>query len=237
MTAWKRREVIGNATLYLGDCIEVLHGLRDGCQNVDVSVEQGGGADIALPTRIADAVITDPPYGIDFKYESHDDNEADWFVLMDKVVPLMRASAPFVVMPNCRMQAMKWWMNNHEPDWIIAWYKGSPGHRSKIGFNDWEPHLVWGKPPKQMHDFFQTPLVIDRYGHPCEKPLAYSTWLVERGCVKGGTVCDPFMGSGTTGAAAVKLERKFIGIEIEPKYFDIACERIENAQRQGRMFA
>ena len=51
------------------------------------------------------------------------------------------------------------------------------------------------------------------------------------------TILDPFMGSGTTGVACMNLGRKFIGIEIEPKYFDIACERIENAQRQQRMFA
>lgn len=51
MNPWKRKEVIGNATLYLGDCIEVLHGLRDGCQNVDVSVEQGRGAGNDLKTR------------------------------------------------------------------------------------------------------------------------------------------------------------------------------------------
>ena len=50
------------------------------------------------------------------------------------------------------------------------------------------------------------------------------------------TVLDPFMGSGTTGIACVKMGRKFIGIEIEPKYFDIACKRIEDAYRQGDMF-
>ncbi len=54
--------------------------------------------------------------------------------------------------------------------------------------------------------------------------------------VPDGTVLDPFMGSGTTGVACMNLGRKFIGIEIEPKYFDIACERIENAQRQQKMF-
>jgi site-specific DNA-methyltransferase (adenine-specific) len=53
--------------------------------------------------------------------------------------------------------------------------------------------------------------------------------------VEGQTVLDPFMGSGTTGVAAVQLGRKFIGIEREPKYFDIACRRIEDAQRQGRL--
>ena len=51
------------------------------------------------------------------------------------------------------------------------------------------------------------------------------------------TILDPFMGSGTTGVAAVQLGRKFIGIEIERKYFDIACERIDNAQRQNKLFS
>lgn len=210
---WRRKEVIGNATLYLGDCIEILP---------------------TLPK--VDAVVTDPPYGIGFKYESHDDNESDWYALMNSFVPLARNMAKIVIMPNCRMQSMKWWMNNHEPDWIIAWYKGSPGHLSKIGFNDWEPHLVWGKPPKQMHDYFQTPLVIDVNGHPCVKPVSYAEWLVSRAAIENGTVLDAFMGSGTTGVACMNIGRKFIGIEIEPKYFDIACKRIEDAQRQVRMF-
>ena len=52
----------------------------------------------------------------------------------------------------------------------------------------------------------------------------------------GETVLDPFMGSGTTGVACAKLGRKFIGIEIEPKYFDIACKRIEEAYSQGDFF-
>ena len=52
-----------------------------------------------------------------------------------------------------------------------------------------------------------------------------------------GTVLDPFMGSATAGLAALRKGRKFIGIEIEPRYFDIACERIESAQKQERLFA
>ena len=59
-------------------------------------------------------------------------------------------------------------------------------------------------------------------------------WLVNRVTLLGETVLDPFMGSGTTGVACANLGRKFIGIEIEPKYFDIACKRIEEAQRQQR---
>jgi len=61
-------------------------------------------------------------------------------------------------------------------------------------------------------------------------------WVVSVSSLPGEFVLDPFMGSGTTGVACANLGRKFIGIEIEPKYFDIACKRIEDAYRQGDMF-
>ena len=61
-------------------------------------------------------------------------------------------------------------------------------------------------------------------------------WAVEIASLKGHTVLDPFMGSGTTGVACATLRRKFIGIEIEPTYFDIACKRIEAAYRQRDLF-
>jgi DNA modification methylase len=69
--------------------------------------------------------------------------------------------------------------------------------------------------------------------HKSQKPLALMLEIVER---TEGLVLDPFMGSGTTGVACAKLGRKFIGIEIEPKYFDIACRRIEQAYKQPDMF-
>ena len=61
-------------------------------------------------------------------------------------------------------------------------------------------------------------------------------WLVSRASFAGDAVLDPFMGSGTTGVACVQLGRSFLGIEIEPRYFDIACQRIEDATRQGNLF-
>ena len=73
------------------------------------------------------------------------------------------------------------------------------------------------------------------FGHPTEKPLALMSWTVTQSRTTG-TILDPFMGSGTTGVACMNLGRKFIGIEIEPKYFDIAVERITNAQRQTKLF-
>lgn len=72
--------------------------------------------------------------------------------------------------------------------------------------------------------------------HPTTKPIELMRWCADW-MGNPDVVLDPFMGSGTTGVACMNLGRKFIGIEIEPKYFDIACERIENAQRQARMFA
>ncbi len=72
--------------------------------------------------------------------------------------------------------------------------------------------------------------------HPTQKPVAVMEWAIRHaGSVT--TILDPFMGSGTTGVACMNLGRKFIGIEREVKYFDIACRRIEDAQRQARIFA
>jgi DNA modification methylase len=72
--------------------------------------------------------------------------------------------------------------------------------------------------------------------HPARFPVAFACELIAPFSDEGETILDPFMGSGTTGVAAVNLGRKFIGIEIEPKYFDIACKRISDALRQGDLF-
>ena len=183
-----------------------------------------------------DAVVTDPPYGIDFEYKSHVDDLDGWHDLMNKVVPECRRLAAFVIMPSCAIKRLPWWYENHKPDWLIAWHKGSPGHQSAVGFNDWEPHVCWGRPSHPMHDYFSTACGFDKNGHPCPKPLAYALWLVTRSAKQAQTILDPFMGSGTTGVACVKMGRKFIGIELDPEYFNIACKRIEDAYRQPDMF-
>ena len=184
-----------------------------------------GDCRIIMPELRPSAVVTDPPYGLGFSYKSYDDTEPAWFDLMGSVVPIMRSVAAFVVMPCCSISRLGWWYANHPPDWIIAWYKGSPGHRSAIGFNDWEAHLAWGRPPIAMHDHFQTRCGFDPNGHPCPKPVEWARWLVSRAITETGTVLDPFMGSGTTLRAAKDLGRKAIGIEIEEKYCEIAARR------------
>ena len=72
--------------------------------------------------------------------------------------------------------------------------------------------------------------------HPTQTPIALMEWCIDRAKLDAGSmVLDPYMGSGTTGIAAANRDMGFIGIEREPKYFDIACRRIEDAQRQGRL--
>lgn len=89
--------------LYLGDCREILPTIGN-----------------------VDAIVTDPPYGIGYQYESYDDSEDGWFSLIDDVVPLLRKSAPFVVMPSCKIARLPWWYANHSPDCLIAWHFTRP---------------------------------------------------------------------------------------------------------------
>lgn len=98
-----------------------------------------------------------------------------------------------------------------------------------------------GKSNLQSHTGYpRTVLKIDRDNgkHPTQKPVALMEYLIKTYSKEGKTVLDPFMGSGTTGVACVNLDRSFIGMEKEQKYFDIATERIKEAQdlRAGRLF-
>ena len=212
-----RKEVIGNATLYLGDCIEILP---------------------TLPK--VDAVITDPPYGLGIEYASFVDTPENVKALADKWLPLARAIAPCVAFTP-GIGADRFYPN---PDHICAWIMTAGGYRASWGFGMWQPILCYGKDPYLAKGLGARPDTIITNGtdkikenHPCPKPDFVWQRIVNRFSLEGQTVVDPFMGSGTGGAVCHKIGRKFIGIEIEPKYFDIACERIENAQRQERLFA
>lgn len=193
-------------TIYHGDCRDVLPGLPN-----------------------ADLILTDPPYGVGLEYASYDDTEENWFALLDVMIPLIRAHADMAILPSCQIRRLWWFYEKHRPDWLIAWHKGSPGHVSAIGFNDWEPLVVYGRSAGlSMHDFLSVnnDEPMGAYGHPCPKPLRWSKWLVSRACPSGGLIIDPFMGSGTTLRAAKDLGRKAIGIEIEERYCEIAAKRI-----------
>ena len=195
--------------LIWGDCLEVMK---------------------EIPDKSIDLVLTDPPYGVNLSYESYQDTEENWYKLMSMVIPEIKRISTMAILPSCQIKRLEWWYKNYPPDWIICWYKGSTGCSAFVGFNDWEPHLIYGKHKKVwMHDYFQArnDEKMGNYGHPCPKPIAWAKWLIDKS--KSQSVLDPFMGSGTTGVAAKELNRRFIGIEIEPKYFTIAERRINQA--------
>jgi|SRR3990167_1277542 len=192
-------------SIYCGDCLDILP---------------------LLPK--VDLVVTDPPYGVNLAYEQYQDTEANWFALMDKFIPLVRSKSTMSIMPSCQIKRLDWIYKNHAPDWLLCWYKGSPGHVGYMGFNDWEPHLVYGKNSTTVHDYFHATPEPQTNGHPCQKPLKWAKWQVWKCSEEGHLVCDPFLGSGTVAVVAKDLKRNFIGIELSDKYCEIAKVRLKN---------
>ena len=229
MNPWKRKEVIGNAVLLLGDCLEILP---------------------TLPK--VDAVITDPPYGERTHEGARTDSGETKLVEFDSL-----DDATFQRM--CRMAvevANRWvimtceWRHAAKAEdaglpviRVGVWIKpnGMPQMTGDRPATGWEAVLIMHREGKKRWNGGGNPAVWifnkENGEHPTTKPQPLLRKWLQQFTDSGETVLDPFCGSGSTGVAALQMGRKFIGIEIEPKYFDIACERIENAQRQERLFA
>ena len=209
-----RIATIGDATLYLGDCMDILPTLDK-----------------------VDAVITDPPYGIGFdgmrpSTSSHGGRKAYEFMGWDKETPSADIFAEIFRISNTQVI----WGANYFPEHIhpsMGWLFWDKGQR--ISQSDGE--LAYTNMQKALRVFTlnRASLAQDGAVHPTQKPLALMKWCIEQ-AENPETILDPFMGSGTTGVAAIQMGRKFIGIEREPKYFDIACKRIEQAVSQPRLF-
>lgn len=190
-----------------------------------------------MSDKSIDLVLTDPPYGIGVKYSNYDDSVENWYALMREVLPEIIRVSKMAIMPSCQIKRLRWIYTNFPPDWLICWYKGSTGHASYIGFNDWEPHLVYGRRVNRlyMHDFFQTKSSPNRgtYGHPCPKPVEWADWIIERVARDSEMlVYDPFMGSGTVAVSSVRLGHDFIGSEISKEYCKIARDRVEKEEQK-----
>jgi DNA modification methylase len=209
-----RKEIIGDATLYLGDCLEILPTLEK-----------------------VDAVITDPPYGIGLEYGEYQDSVENIAEMGPKVVEIARGLARVVSVTTGNLNQYLY----PKPTWTLCWFNRAGAGSGPWGFSCWQPIMCYGPDPYlaagkgRRPDFIEWSEAAEKNGHPCPKPYQFMFRWITRVSLSGD-ICDPFMGSGTTGVACANLGRKFIGIEIEPKYFDIACERITNAYRQERMF-
>ena len=214
-----RVETIGDATLYLGDCREIMPTLGK-----------------------VDAVVTDPPYGLGAaateknRYSLYNDEEEETTMLVSRVISLGSASR-MIMTPGQKLM-----FRYPEPDAIGAFFYPAGTGSCSWGFVGWQPIFYYGKDPVladgrgRAMNSRQSTEMAEKNGHPCPKPLRAWTWLTQRCTRANETILDPFMGSGTTGVACAKLGRKFIGIEIDEGYFDIACERIEQAYAQPSLF-
>ncbi len=199
-----RIETIGLATLYLGDCREIL------------------------PTLAAcDLILTDPPYGIGIAAnpvrQAHERMEWDAEAPAAWLFGLMQEKAKNLIV----------WGGNYfqlpPSQTFLVWDKMQPENFSLAMC---EQAWCSFKKPAKMHRLSVTSYEKE---HPTQKPVRLMEWCIGH-APEAETICDPYMGSWTTGVAAVKMGRTFAGIEREPKYFDIACKRIEDAQRQTSMF-
>ena len=233
---------IGDCTLYQGDCLEIMPTLGK-----------------------VDAVVTDPPYEVTPTSKTHYTNpgmiNGGWVA---KSYPVNHGKM-FEIPDFAEWMSLAFNASKANADaYFMSNDKTLPDMQKAAGLSGWKFHniLVWQKPmgiPNRWYfkdceftiycwkgkaktiknpsstQTFKAAHTKERT-HPSEKPVALLSHYIENSTGKGDAILDPFMGSGTTGVACAKLGRKFIGIELEPKYFDIACQRIEAAYKQPDLF-
>ena len=183
-----------------------------------------------LPDKFFDLCVTDPPYGVNLEYGVYHDTIENWYDLMDRFIPEIKRVCQMAIFPSCSINKMGWLYKNHPPDWLICWYKGSPGHSAYVGFNDWEPLLVYGKiKGVSMHDymFVQNGEKMGSHGHPCPKPVQFFKTIYKRVNVPIQRVVDPFMGSQSSRIAAYQLGFDYWGCELDPDYYRDGCKRFD----------
>lgn len=210
-----------DVTLYCGDCLGILPGLEQ-----------------------IDAVVTDPPYGVNLGkygaahesrpqylakrgYASFNDTPENYELL---IVPRLKvaidaADRALVFAAGTQMWSLP------RPDAIGGVFLPAGCGRNKWGFQCHSHFCLYGACP-DLHKGAQptgwsSTERAKKSAHPCPKPDGWMTKCVKLASRDGEVVLDPFMGSGTTGVACVRTGRKFIGVEIEPRYFEIACKRIK----------
>lgn len=231
--------IIGNAELWHGDCLEVLPLIGKG-----------------VTAPYADVLLTDPPYGIDIakaatvgatgrnqgrhKLGARSVTEytvSDWDktgMSAEQWAAISQAAPQWIV-----------WGGNHLADvlgksaGVFAWDK-----KCQNGWDDTfsEMEFAWTNVmtrAKCFRHLWAGAIRASEQGanvrqHPTQKPVLLMKWCLQF-VPAAKVILDPFMGSGTTGVAVVEEQRRFVGIEIDRKYFDIACERIERAQQQGHL--
>jgi len=215
-----------------------------------VTLYHGDCREVDLPS--SDLVLTDPPYGVSYSSNSGvgrgtkpitNDGARLALRLQRSVLPRLQAThvlwfTRWDAWPDVWVDLGQWFRLRG----LLVWDKGSPGMGD---LNHWGPSYEMIASCGPVRTRGGRDCSVLRYNtvpsanrnHPTEKPIALFEYLIEKASDVDATILDPFMGSGTTGVAAAKTGRKFVGCEVDPIYFDTACRRIEEAYRQPRLFA
>jgi len=191
--------------------------------------------------RKADLCMTDPPYGADIQYATHDDTQDALVGLIAGFFPLAEKYSDVIALtPGI---ANIW--HYKKADWVLCWFYAVGTGSTPWGFSAWQPVLVWGKDPKlatgegRHPDGFQYMMSRDDahenkcLGHACPKPLSVWRRFIERlSNKKTELIYDPFTGSGTTLIACEQLGRTCYGMEISPQYCQVIIDRWEKLTGQ-----
>lgn len=216
---------IGNAELWHGDCLEVLPLLED-----------------------VDALVSDPPYGIAYQHSGGGRAApgAKLPPVRNAKMPIANDAAAFDPAHLLGFESVLIFGADHYRDklpaggTLVAWDK-SCGIGPADSFADAEFAWTNVRVKRNVLRYLWKGVACEKAGeengkryHPTQKPVG----LMQR-CIEllpdATVICDPYMGSGSTGVASLRMGRRFVGIELDRRYFDIACERIENEQRQSRL--
>lgn len=207
-----RVEHIGASTLYLGRCEDVLPTLDR-----------------------QDMCLTDPPYGIGQDGGQFRDRKGGGHrVLPKKDWDQKRPDATSFSALLDSAQDVVIWGGNYFAD-ILPASRGWLYWDKRMGGDFSDGELAWTNADRVLRAFSFCNKGSGKK-HPTQKPVELMLWCLSM-VPDARRIIDPYMGSGTTGVACARYGNSFVGIERDPEYFDIACRRIEDAQRQGNLFA
>lgn len=200
----------GDIRLWCADCLEILPTLSG-----------------------VDAVVTDPPYGVG-KADWDESFPTSWYSLAMQVC----RGTCFIMPGNSALPQCLEMVNGDYQDVFVIWLSNGMT-LGPVSFGNWIPVVVAQRERKHLGNQNHLRCVVDaseRIEHPSPKPLSAMVKLIAVHTESGVSILDPFMGSGTTGVACIRTGRRFIGIEKEPKYFDIAVKRITDELNRTALF-
>lgn len=240
MTPWRRKEVIGDCTLYLGDAMEILPGI-DGVgltvSDIPYALTTGG---VSKSSKTMSGIFASHNYANDGQLIVATVPFPD---MMAAIFSSMAADGDCYVMANDKNvyplmhAAFGAGFKLHN---LLVWDKVTPtANRWYMKNLEFTLYLWKGRAKTINHPSSKQILRAGARGeteHPTEKPVSLMTEYVRNSSDHDTLIADPFMGSGTTGVACAHLRRRFIGIELEPIHFDMACERITRAYDQPGLF-